>query len=54
VHVESSIDDRDSFAAAFAAEARSFATFNGCDEVRIRRTAPGTWLRPLRSALDGP
>jgi uncharacterized protein YcaQ len=54
VHVESSIDDRDSFAAAFAAEARSFATFNDCDEVRIRRTAPGTWLRPLRSALDGP
>jgi uncharacterized protein YcaQ len=52
VHVESPIADRDAFAAAFAAEARAFATFNGCDEVTIRRTSPGAWLRPLRSALD--
>ena len=54
VHVESPIDARDAFATAFAAEARTFATFNGCDEVRIRRTVPGTWLRPLRTALDCP
>jgi hypothetical protein len=54
VHVESPIEDRDAFAAAFAAEARTFATFNGCDEVGILRTAPGTWLRSLRSALDCP
>lgn len=54
VHLESPIDDRDAFAAAFVAEARTFATFNACDEVQIRRTAPATWLRPLRSALDYP
>lgn len=54
VHVESPIDDHEAFVGAFAAEARAFAAFNGCDEVRIRRTAPGTWLRRLRRALDGP
>lgn len=51
LHIEPAVKRNDETIDALADGLTGFAVANSCDTIRLDRTAPGTWAKPVRSAL---